>query len=256
MKSMMIGSVGAAALAFSVLTVSSVKSAETFGGGDVKKGNLSVSVSENGAIDAISLDGVNLLATNGGLTTTGSPKDEWEPWCPQMWLKETKVEKEETADCTTITATGVMKPKDVEGQNNFKTVIKVYADKIVFSAKIDTPVKALWRRCGGAFWLDSANFANAKFRADGGEWKDMPETRGNRNLLYPDKAAVLDVKGGKYLATFKFDGIKTYFFDEREGEKPRLMLEYHSPQQESSDARGNKTYGVEFSVAITLGQNK
>ena len=231
-------------------------SAEPFAGGNVTKGALSVSISDKGAIDSVSLDGVRILGTNGGLCTSGSPKDEWQPWCPQMWAKDTKVEKQETADCVIITATGVMKPKDVEGQNNFKTVVKVYADKMVLIAKIDTPVKDLWKRCGGSFRLDSANFANAKFRADGGEWKDVPAARANRNLLWPDNAAVLDVKGDKYLATFKFDGIKTHLFDERKGEKPILMLEYNGPQQEFSDDRGNKTYGAEFSVTINLGQSK
>lgn len=243
-------------LAFSVFATFNAKSAESFGGGDVKKGNLSISVSDKGVIDAVSVNGIRILGTNGGISTSGSPKDEWQPWCPQMWGRDIKVEKTDTADCTTITTTGVMKPKDVEGQNNFKTVIKVYADKIVFTAKIDTSVKDLWKRCGGSFRLDAANFANAKFRADGGEWKDVPEARGNRNLLWPENAAVLDVKGGKYLATFKFDGIKTHFFDERKGEKPVLMLEYNSPQQEFSDERGNKNYGAEFSVTVSLKEDK
>lgn len=232
---------------------------EKFFGGEVKKGSLSVEFSKTGTVEALSLDGVKLARSNGGISTSGSKEDEWKPWAPQSWSKDAVVEKSESPDCVTVTAKGTIVPKGIAGQSSFVTVTKVYADKVTLDCKVSTPTEGLWRRAGGGWQVESDAFgAGSSYRADDGEAKTVPETRGNRNLIYKPTATKIEMSSDKYVLTFKFDGIKACLFDDRKPEAERKVfnVEFGSPAQEISDERGAKSYEVAFTMVVSAAPKK
>ncbi len=232
---------------------------EKFFGGEVKKGSLSVEFSKAGTIDSLSLDGVKLARSNGGISTSGSKEDEWKPWAPQSWSKDVVLEKSESSDCVTVSAKGTIVPKGVSGQSSFVSITKVYADRVTLDCKVSTSTEGLWRRAGGGWQIESDAFGpGSSYRADDGEAKAIPETRGNRNLIYKPTAAKIEMASDKYALTFKFDGLKACLFDDRKPESERKVfnVEFGSPAQEISDERGSKSYEVAFTMVVSAAPKK
>ncbi|MFZ2654606.1 MAG: glycoside hydrolase family 2 TIM barrel-domain containing protein [Victivallales bacterium] len=253
MNHRLVSAVLSALLSFSC---GSLSATEKFNGGEVKKAGFSAVFSSRGCIDAILIDGQKIMRTNNGVTTTGSKDNEWEPWMPQMYLKDVSLSKEDTPECTVVASSGILQPKGSSSSSKLNVIAKIYADKLVQECSIRTLDKDLWKRVGESFNLDSSVLGAINYRADGGEWKAIPETKGNRNLLWPESASILEVISEKYLLTFKFDGIKTYFFDDRKDVSPYINLELNIPPSEIKEEDGTSSYGGNFTVAVSFAQNK
>ncbi len=251
-----VGYSGAAVGVAVLMFAAAMPAAERFAGGEIGKGELKANISDKGSLDSVSLGGVTLFKTNGGVSTGGSKDDQWKPWAPQTWAKDVKLEKEETPEAVTVTATGVIAPKEVQGSSTIKIVTKVTATAIVQHCEIKTTVKELWRSFGESFRVDADAFGTGNYRVDGGEWKLLPEAKGNRNLVWPTLAETLDMRSAKYSLTFKFDGVKTAFFDDRKPGSQIWNLEFGLPPREITDERGGQSYGAEFGVAIEVVPNK
>ena len=233
-----------------------LSAADKFSGGEVKKGSIIVNFSNKGAVDGVSFEVVKLMRTNNGLTTTGSKDNEWEPWMPQMNMKDVVLTKEETPDCIIVTSSGILQSKDSKTSSAVNVINKVYADKIVLESSIKTPDKDLWKRGGYTFMLDTSVLNAMDYKADGGEWKAIPEVRGNRNLMWPQSASLLEVISEKYLMTFKLEGIKANLFDERKEKTSYIYIEANTPPAEIKEKDGSVNYGAVFTSTITFAQNK
>ncbi|HBC87500.1 MAG TPA: hypothetical protein DCZ94_11140 [Lentisphaeria bacterium] len=242
--------------AFFTSLTGNLSAADKFSGGEVKKGSISVSFSGKGCIDAISFDGQKLMRTNNGITTTGSKDNEWEPWMPQMYMKDVVQEKEDSAEFATVRSSGILKPKGSDSSSKITSTTKIYADRIVQECSIRTSDKTLWRRGGESFRMDTSAFGPMNYRIEGGEWKEIPEVKGDRNLVWPDGTAILEFISEKYLITFKYEGIKTNLFDDRKDNSPYLNLEANVSPAEIKEQDGSASYGGNFTVTITFTQNK
>ncbi len=230
---------------------------EVFHGGNIKQGEVSVIFTRRGVIEAVYFKGVKIMSQHpGGVSISGSKADKWKPYIPQGWgdMSRDIVMQKETGDkYTRVVVNGLFKSK--AGTSRFSVTTMVFTDKIKQIATIRTSTKESWRRFGASYWLDGDIFAEGNYRADSGRWKLIPLTKGNRNLVWPKQAILLEIMSKKYKLTFRFDGTKTCFFDDRKPGKPNLNLEFNLAQQEFTNDRGANTYGGNFTVTASFSSN-
>ncbi|HBC88999.1 MAG TPA: hypothetical protein DCZ94_18830 [Lentisphaeria bacterium] len=230
--------------------LSSAISAEPFSGGDIKKGDLEIKITNTGVLETINYKGKKIIA-NSGICTTGSAKDEWKPWVPQAWGKEMKMESEDTPEALTFTAKGILKSKELEGTSSFNVKTTIDASgKIRLACSVETDTAGLWKRCGSGFRLDTSIIGVPKYSSDGGEQKQVPEVKKSRNLV--QGASTIEIEGTDCIIKFTFEGIKAYLFDNRKENSSLLLLEFNNSPAEIVDERGGKKYGSSYTVTIEV----
>ncbi len=231
--------------------------AAAFSAGTVVRGAVAVEFDAKGIPVAVSHKGIPLMGQHpGGVSTSGYKDDRWSPWVPQSQTR-VDVERSETPEAVTVRVRGSLKPRGIpDGETAFEVVTVVSEDRLTQTARASTPVEGLWQSFGSAWILDPDAYSLACFRREEDAWTLIPDKPRDRNLIPGSRAArTVELITAATRLTFRFDGVNTAFFDDRDKQWRNFKLEFGTPQQRVSDSRGQVRHEGGYGLTIEFSEN-